>query len=237
MAAAKLNESQKRYKILFENHVNSKTGVIDDKVFERRINKLRELGPERMLRPGGQFWERSLFDWFMYEYKFPKTMRDFLYHYIVSDGEIDYTLIKDGLLLVSDLDEAATDIEDGDEHERYLEEYDAIDDNSDRFATLELKLVISHDATLKQAKDFLTRNWKFVEQHQKAWRQDHERDSKTIRPHLNSKRDYRVMELLEQGLNFAQVSTQIEKEYKGYAPTYMAIAKIKSRIKKNKNEI
>lgn len=232
----KLNESQKRYKILFENHVSINRGkaTIVDKAFERRIKELRELGWERILQHGEQFGDIAPFDLFMYEYKFPKQMKDFLYHFIITDGEIDYTLIKDGLLLVSDLDELMTD---GTSDNGYIEQYGAIEDNSDRFATPELKFVIGHDTTLKQAKDFLTRNWQFVEDHQKLWRQDHEREGKTIRPHLNSKRDYRIIELLEQGFNPAYVSTQIEKEYNGYAPTYMAIAKIKSRIKKNKNEI
>ena len=244
MTVPKLNESQKRYKILFENHVSINKGkvTIVDKTFEKRIQQLRKLGREKMLlhkilHVQGFDWSgMSPFEIFMYEYKFPGTMKDFLCHYIVSD-EIDYTLIRDGLYLVSDLNESATDGVTEDEHKLYLKEYGEISENSDRLATMELKLVISHDTTMKQVHDFLKRNWEFVERNQGLWRQSHERDSKTIRPHLNSKRDYRIMELIEQGLNDAQISTQIEKEYKGYAPTYMAIAKIKSRIKKNKNEV
>lgn len=244
MTVPKLSESQKRYKILFENHVsiNKGTVTIVDKSFEKRILQLRKIGQKEMLThknmsvQGFAFSGMSPFELFMYEYKFPETMRDFLFHYILS-SEIDYTLIRDGLYLVSDLNESATNGVTEDEHMLYLKKYGEVGENSDRFASMELKLVISHDTTLKQVNDFLKRNWAFVERNQGLWRQSHERDSKTIRPHLNSKRDYRIMELIEQGLNDTQISTQIEKEYKGYAPTYMAIAKIKSRIKKNKNKI
>lgn len=243
MTASILNESQKRYKILFEDHVmvtKNKITVID-KVFERRIEELRKLGKDKMsLREtlsvqGYDFSGMSPFEIFMYEYKFPEAMREFLYRYIVNE-EIDYTLIQDGLYLVSDLNESATDGITDDEHSLYLKKYAEVNEDSDRFASMELKLVINHDTSLKQAKNFLTRNWQFIQQNQEHWRQSHDREGK-IRPHLNAKRDYRIMELVEQGLNDAQISTQIEKEYKGYAPTYMAIAQIKSRIKKRKNEV
>lgn len=243
MTAPKLNESQKRYKILFEDHVSTIRGkvTIVDKAFERRILELRKLGQEKMSSreilsvQGFDLPGMSPFELFMYEYKFPETMKGFLCHFIVED-EIDYSLIESALYIASDLDETLRDDSTTDEHRAYLSKYGEVGENLDRPASMELKFVINHDTSMKQAIDFLRRNWEFVEQHQGLWRQDNERKGK-IRPHLNSKRDYRIMELIEQGLNDAQISTQIEKEYKGYAPTYMAIAKIKSKIKKSKKEI
>lgn len=243
MTLPRLNESQKRYKILFDDHVlvTKNKIIIIDKAFEKRIQELRKLGQEKMSLSenisvqGHDFSGISPFEIFMYEYKFPEAMREFLYHYIVKD-EIDYSLIRDGLYLVSDLNESATDGVTDDEHSLYLKEYGEVDEDSDRLASMELKLLINHDTSLKQAKDFLTRHWKFVQKNQEQWRQSHEREGK-IRPHFNARRDYRIIELVDQGLNDAQISTQIAKEYKGYAPTYMAIAQVKSRIKKRKNEV
>ena len=42
----KLNESQRRYMVLFEKHVDVETGEIFDKEFERDILTLRSMGAD-----------------------------------------------------------------------------------------------------------------------------------------------------------------------------------------------
>lgn len=95
---AALNESQKRYKILFENHVNIKTGNIFDKEFERDILKLRNMGDGMIQRTkGGKGWSKypPLFR-FIWKHKLALTMYDFLYNFAL-DGMIDFTRISSGL--------------------------------------------------------------------------------------------------------------------------------------------
>lgn len=98
-----LNESQKRYKILFENHVNIKTGVIFDKEFERDVLKLRDIGDSMKQRTtGGKGWNKySPLLRFIWKHKLAYPMYDFLYVYAL-DGTIDFTKISTGLLLEDD---------------------------------------------------------------------------------------------------------------------------------------
>lgn len=95
---AKLNESQKRYKILFENHVNSKSGHIFDKEFERDILKLRALGDGMKHRTvNGKGWSKyPPLMRFIWKHKLALPMYDFLYHFAI-DGTIDFTEIRTGL--------------------------------------------------------------------------------------------------------------------------------------------
>lgn len=95
-----LNESQKRYKVLFENHVNVKTGVIFDKEFERDILKLRAMGETMMHRTvGGKGWSKypPLFR-FAWKHRLAWPMAEFLYHFAL-DGTVDFTKIRTGLSL------------------------------------------------------------------------------------------------------------------------------------------
>lgn len=98
-----LNESQKRYKILFENHVNTKTGNIFDKEFERDILKLRNMGKAMTHHTvGGKGWSKypALFR-FIWKHKLALPMYDFLYHFAL-DGTIDFTKIRTGIFLEDD---------------------------------------------------------------------------------------------------------------------------------------
>lgn len=98
-----LNESQKRYKILFENHVDSKSGVIFDKEFERDILTLRAMGKRMTERVvDGKGWSKypPLFR-FIWKHKLALPMYDFMYHFAL-DGTIDFTRIQSGLSIVDD---------------------------------------------------------------------------------------------------------------------------------------
>lgn len=100
-----LNESQKRYTILFENHVDSKSGVIFDKEFERDILTLRAMGKRMTERVvDGKGWSKypPLFR-FIWKHKLALPMYDFMYHFAL-DGTIDFTRIQSGLSIVDDED-------------------------------------------------------------------------------------------------------------------------------------
>lgn len=237
MTAPKLNESQKRYLILFENHVDIKTGEIFDKQFERDIKSLRSMNRDTLMAipPKGSTHKAQPMARFIVKYDFPAEMANFLYEYIVNDN-IDALLIHSGLYLVSDATQEAVGW--GDNQEDAYVVYDGIATHNQTKNRSELKLVIPPKVTLKQAKDFLTLNWDFVKEQQSNYlgKNDKKLVDK-IRPHFNARRDYRVIALLEKGLSYKEVAIEIQKEYPTYSPTYMEIAKIKSKLKRKDIEV
>lgn len=228
MTAPALNETQRRYLILFENHVDLKTGEIFDKQFERDVIKLRSMEPASLTAIPSK-GETNPMIRFIIKYGFPPEMVDFLYNFILTN-EIDYSLIISGMYLVSDATKKAIGWG-GNESDSYIV-YDGIATYNQTKERQELKFVIPAKVTLKQAKDFLTRNWDFIKDQQPNYLGANDKNkADTIRPHFNAKRDYRVLELLESGARYNDVALQIQKEYPGYSPTYMEIAKIKSKLK------
>ena len=224
-----LNESQKRYKILFEKHVDIKSGVIFDKEFEKDIIQLRSMGKEMLkddLTPNHTD-RKSPFVRFVLKYKFPISMIDFLYSYVL-DGSVEFKEITSGMYLVSDVDKTA--IGRGSTPEGVYLTYDQIRSaGGHQKPSDELKLILSASTSLKQAKNFLTDNWDFIKSKQPLYRINEEPIG-TIRPYFNAKRDHRVLELLETH-SIDEVTIMISKDYPTYHPTYMEIAKIKSRLR------
>ena len=218
-----LTETQKRYKILFENHVNSKTGEVFDKEFERDTLKLRSLGADMLKkdRPGGML--STPFRRFILKYEFPYLMRDFLYLYAI-EGTIDFHLIESGMLLVSEADKVAVGSR-ADESKAYRSYKDTRSKHGDD----DLKLVLNPNSTKKEAMQFLDMHWdSFVKpRRSKSFLYGL---SERVREQYNAKRDYRVLELLED-YKPKDVSIMISKEYPGYTPTYVDFAKIKKRRK------
>lgn len=102
-----LDESQKRYKTLFENHVDLKTGEVFDREFERDISKLRSLGESMKNKTGTKGWAKyPALVRFIWKHKLPPTMYEFIYQYAL-DGTIDFEKITSGMLIVSEKDELA----------------------------------------------------------------------------------------------------------------------------------
>lgn len=228
------NETQRRYLVLFENHVDLKTGEIFDKQFERDVIKLRSMEPHELALIPSTGGSTPLAR-FNVKYGFPAEMVEFLFSYIVNN-EIDLSLIRSGMYIVSDATQKAVGWS-GTDEESFIA-YDGIATYNQTKSRRELKFIIPANVTLKQAKDFLTQNWGFVKDQQSHYLGVNDKaKADTIRPHFNAKRDYRVLELLESGAKYNDVAVQIQKEYPGYSPTYMEIAKIKSKLKTKDIEI
>lgn len=220
---AGLSETQKRMKLLFENRVNTKTGEIYHKEFERDILKLRSLGDAMLKKDRGGVMMSSPFRRLILKYEYPRVMVGFLYKYAL-DGAVDFYLIDSDMLLVSEPDKTAVGSKKAahEAYERYRKDID-------RYGDRDLKLIISPNTTKKEVIDFINTHWKsFVspKQHKSFFYGS----SSRIREHYNAKRDYRIIELLETHKPKAVVEL-ISKEYPGYYPTYVDIAKIKRRLK------
>lgn len=223
----RLTETQKRYRILFENHVDSKTGEIFDKDFAADILRLRTLASEmRNPLPAGN---RGKLDRlpplvrFLLKYKLPEMMDDFIYQFALN-GTIDLSLISSGMLLVDGREQVAVGSNSTPEeaYRQYIKE-------QEKYGSQDIVLVFRRGVTLRQAKDFLSEHWYgFVLPHQSMSRFFGGMNTR-IRPSFNAKRDYRVFELAKT-MKPKLVAEQIIKEYPGYYPTYVEIAKIKKRL-------
>lgn len=223
---ALLSDTQRRYRILFENHVDTKTGDIFDKEFERDILKLRLLGADMLKKDRPGVMMSAPLRRFILKYEFPYLMRDFLYIY-AHEGTIDFQLIGSGMLLVSEADKVAVGSR-ADESKAYRSYKDTRSKHGDD----DLKLVLNPNSTKKEAMQFLDMHWdSFVKpRRSKSFLYGL---SERVREQYNAKRDYRVLELLED-YKPKDVSIMISKEYPGYTPTYVDFAKIKKRRKPKK---
>lgn len=219
--------------ILFENHVDIKTGEIFDHYFKRDVEHIRGLMHEvrPMVQPANDkpMFITSMVDLAL-RYKFPMNMVNFLKKFIYT-GEIDPSLINSYIRIIDGRSETLTEDEEP-SHELWKRYQESVARSSKTLQS-ELKIVIGDEVTREQLRDYITDHWDAIEAGIKAKPKGHERS--IIRPHLNAKRDYRVLVLLESGLTYDEVALQIQKEYPGYAPTYMAIQKIKSKVKSLRN--
>lgn len=217
-----LSETQKRYKLLFENHVDTKTGEIFNKEFERDILKLRAIGAGMTHHDSGEKVVATPLRRLLVKYGFPYLMHNFIYLYALN-GTVDYEQIISGLLLVCEVDGVAVGA--GNESEAY-EKYKS---NQTLNGDTDLKLIINPNSTKKEVMQFLDIHWEsFVKP--RAIEGVLIGTPERIREHYNAKRDYRVLELLEDHKP-KDVSIMISKEYPGYTPTYVDFAKIKKRRK------
>ncbi|MGB4768910.1 MAG: hypothetical protein WBP20_00430 [Candidatus Microsaccharimonas sp.] len=215
--------------ILFENHVDVKTGEIFDHYFKKDVEHIREsISKEKpytelsneMPKPLNLVLGLAL------RYKFPVNMVDFLGAFVVS-GIIDPSLISSQIKIIDDRNEILTADKES-SHETWKQYKDVAARLPAPF-NAELKIVIGDEVSREQLRDYITDHWDAIEVGIRAKPKAYERT--IIRPHLNARRDYRLIALLESGLTYDEVALQIQKEYPGYVPTYMAIQKIKSKIK------
>lgn len=222
---------QKRYMILFENHVDIKTGEIFDHYFKKNVEHLRRLTKEQrdeidFLRDKPMFVTPLIR--LCRRYKFPSNMDKFLECYVYT-GEIDPSLISSNIQIIDGWGKTVTN---DDKPSRDL--WESYQENVERFPDSliqqELKIVIGDEVSLEQLRDYITMHWDAIEVGIKAKPKMYERS--IFRAHLNAKRDYRLLALLESGLTYDEVALQIQKEYPGYVPHYMAIQKIKSKVNK-----
>lgn len=221
---------QQRYMILFENHVNVKNGEIFDHYFKKDIEHIRSLldkdGRGLDYLHISPIHSRAIARLSL-RYRFPTNMLSFLSKYIAT-GEIDPSLITSHIKIVDGRNKTLTQDTKA-SHGLWLQYQDDAKRSHRNSHDLELKIVIDDEVSREQLRDYITDHWDVIEAGIKAKPSLHERA--IIRPHLNAKRDYRVLALLESGLTHDEVALQIQKEYPGYSPTYMAIQKIKAKIK------
>lgn len=208
--------------ILFENHVDIKTGEIFDHYFKKDIVYIRGLAKEEKQDGTNPVVSLAL------RYKFPANMVSFLDEF-VETGMIDPSRISSNIKIVDGRNKTLA--RDGEPSRVLWKEYQ---NDTQRYPRLspeyELKIVIGDEVSREQLKDYITDHWNVIEQGVKAKPRAHERA--IFRPHLNAKRDYRVLVLLESGLTHDNVALQIQKEYPGYSPTYSDIQKIKAKVRK-----
>lgn len=212
--------------ILFENHVDIKTGEIFDHYFKKDVEYIRDIvdedGEKINFLHVKPFFGRKIARLGL-RYRLPVNMLDFLSKF-VDTGVIDPSLIASHIEIIDGRNKTLTRDKKA-SHGLWLQ----YQEYAGRSPDLELKIVIDDEVSLEQLKDYITDHWGVIEAGIKAKPRLHKRT--IIRPHLNAKRDYRVLALLESGLTYDDVALQIQKEYPGYVPTYMAIQKIKSKVK------
>lgn len=222
---------QKRYMILFENHVDIKTGEIFDHYFRKDVEYIRGLTKEQLeevvlLRDKPMFVTPMIR--FCRRYKFPTNMDSFLEYFVLKDV-IDPLLISSNIKIVDGWGKTVT--KDSQPSSGLWTSYqESVEAFPDTLIQQELKIVIGDEVSLEQLRDYITMHWDAIEAGIKAKPKMYERS--IFRSHLNAKRDYRLLALLESGLTYDEVALQIQKEYPGYVPHYMAIQKIKSKVNK-----
>lgn len=212
---------QERYMILFENHVDVKTGEIFDHYFKKDLEYVRSLTKENKQKLQNLTAKLAL------RYKFPANMVNFLSEFI-DTGAINPSLISSYIRIVDGRSQTVT--RDKEASHLLWKQYQ---ENIQRFPThspeYELKIVIGDEVSREQLRDYITEHWDMIEAGIKAKPRAHERS--IFRSHFNAKRDYRVLALLESGLTHDEVALKIQQEYPGYSPTYSDIQKIKSKVK------
>jgi len=229
-------EWQKRYRKLFEHYVDSPTGEIFDSEFKKRILELRKIGNKITERVSSDLFGDPPIHWLMLNYKFPKAMYDFLVKYIVEDV-IDYSLLRSGLYLCGG-DETAISAPYRTEEEGWVDytrgwtpDFEKGEEFYD--GGLELKLVISNDATNEEIVEFVRQNAKFIQEKQKMFRQHGELEGR-VRELPNRRRDLRIKELVDVGNTHKKVAEIINKELPNSCLTYADVAKIIQRLKSDR---
>ena len=227
---------QSRYRKLFERYVDSSTGEIFDREFKEQILELRKLGKKMTVDVSPDFGGNPPIYWLMLEYKFPDAMYDFLVKYILEDV-IDYSLLRSGLYLVGS-DETAISASYRTEREGWIDYTRGWKPNmetGDEFynGSLEIKLVISNDATNEEIVEFVRQNSKFIQEKQKMYRRNNELEGR-VRESFNRKRDLHIKDLVDSGKTHKEVAEIINKENPVITLTYNDVSKVIQRLKNDK---
>jgi hypothetical protein len=221
----KLNESQRRYMVLFEKHVDVETGEIFDKEFERDILTLRSMGADMNVVKRTDEWHskyKPLYR-FMWKYELPPALYSFVYLFAL-EGTIDPSTIGSTMMIISDKHEEAVGKSDD-----LKASYNRYVDSRVKYEGGELKLLIGADVTLKQAKEFLEENWNYIQSRQSEYKSMFDTNG-TVRPYFNAKRDYRIVALHAEGLKDAEIAKIISNEY-GIPLTYKKVWEIRKKLK------
>lgn len=225
MTASKLNESQNRYKVIFENHVDTKTRHVFNHYLWRDIQTLRE-----RVKNGTESKEDLSLKWLLLKYKFPREMREFIANFIYNDNDIDYSLLEPNIYFVDEASEIA--VSDKATSRRKWQELQKRSDIQKLYATAgERKLVIDGAVTLEELRSFLTRHWKDIRKSLVDVSPNvNYVSSRGVGTHSTAKRDYRVVQLAEEGYSYVDINNILAKEFPGYSVTYKVIDKLKTKI-------
>ena len=223
----KLNETQNKYMIIFENHVDKKTKKVFDHYLSRDIDILRKKVEHAMASRD----DLSL-KWLLLRYKFPKEMREFLINFIYNNSDIDESLLRPSIYFVDEAEQIVVD-DSGVSRDKWNWLQDKSDIVKAYKANGEKKLVINGIVTLDELRAFLKRNWTQLNEHmQSVSSTPNYMTSRGVKIHSVARRDYRIAELSEQGLKFQDINNILVDEFPGYTVSHKDVNEIKTKLSK-----
>lgn len=199
-----LNESQNRYMIVFENHVDTKDRYIFDHYLRKDVETLRERVKDKTATK-----EDLSLKWLLLKYRFPREMRDFLINFVYGDSNIDVSLLQPNIYFVDNAEGIVID-DQGTSRSKW-EKLQSRDELIKLYGDHgEKKLVFTGAVTLEELRSFVSRH--YTEMNQQL-------ESATPKPNYFSKRrvevypaaryKHRVAELSEMGLDAIEIDMEL----------------------------
>lgn len=231
MTMPKLNESQKRYMVIFENHIDTKTRKVFNHYLWHDIQTLRE-----RVKNGTESKEDLSLKGLLLKYRFPREMREFIANFIYNDNDIDYSLLEPNVYFVDEASEIAVN-DKSSSRSKWLE-LQKRSDIQKLYATAgERKLVIDGAVTLEELRSFLTRHWEDISKSLVDVSSNvNYVSSRGVGTHSTARRDYRVVQLAEEGYSYVDINNILAKEFPGYSVTYKIIDKLKTKMTKLRDD-
>lgn len=227
-----LKDTQKRYGIIFENHVDSDTGEIFNHYLRNDIHTLRER------EANGEATSEDLsLKWLLLKYRFPVEMRGFLINFVYG-GDIDYSLFKPRIYFVDNLQKIViSDSNDPEDGWNKLQSRSKL--SKLMSAESERKIVLEGNVTTEEIQAFLARNGKRITEQQFVNPSINYIHSRGVTYDKSLRLEYRILELIEDGAAKQNALWQVanDSRFEGERiPTEKQVSDIKKKIRELRDD-